>query len=354
MKLKRHKKIIILSVLIIALGIFAGVFWQIIDPQGTNIGQMGEMGTSAHRVNVLLVGADKRPGEEKYNTDAIVLASVDSENKRICLLSIPRDTKVRLKGIGDIKINAVVAQKGYDELKLVVRDLTGVSVDGYVETNFSGFKTIIDTLGGITVNVEKDMYYETGDKEDGYIHLHKGEQRLNGSQALQYARFRYDALADISRTARQQVIMKAVASEMFKLSTLPKLPVLIPQLAKCVQTDLNPTDMLKLAKTASSFKSDKILSQTLPGTFLDQNGVSYWSVDPVIAKRVVKDLFNGITTDKVINGENIDLLGQTDQSSVKSNGSSVPIAPGSPLDPNGSGSTGYRELERQKELGGGA
>jgi LCP family protein required for cell wall assembly len=94
--------------------------------------------------------------------------------------------------------------RGIEELQSIVSELTGVELDGYVLKNFNGFKDIIETLGGITVDVEKDMYYETGDKNDGYINLKAGVQRLDGSNALQYARFRHDETADIGRTANSK------------------------------------------------------------------------------------------------------------------------------------------------------
>lgn len=295
-----------------------------------------------NRVSVLLVGADQRPGIEEFNTDSLILASIDPTSQRISLLSIPRDTRVSIPGHSHIKINAVASLKGMQTLEKEVADLTGVPVAGYIQTNFSGFKQIIDTLGGITVDVEKNMYYETGDETDGYINLKKGVQRLNGSQALQYARFRYDALADISRTARQQVVLKAVADEMLQITTLPKLPWLIPQLNKAVQTNLSLSDMLKLSKVAVGFENVDIVSQTLPGKFRDLEGVSYWEVDPKDAQKVMRDLLQGITTAKVIEDQEVDLL----KPIVTTPSKPLPKVPGNHQDPNGQESTGYQEVEK--------
>ena len=289
------------------------------------------------RVSILLIGADQRTGDIKFNTDSLILASVDPETQRISLLSIPRDTRVSLAGHGYVKINAVAALTDLSTLQKCVEDLTGEAISGYVQTNFQGFKKVIDTLGGITVDVEKDMYYETGDVEDGYINLHKGVQRLDGSKALQYARFRHDALGDISRTARQQVVLKAVAKEMFQLKTLPKLPFLIPQLMQAVHTDLATKDVLTLAKVAVGFQSSNVTAQTMPGTFLDMGGVSYWKVDPIEVRKVVKNLFLGITTDKVIDQENVNLLKPVTPTPSKP----LPKVPGNSQDPNGQKSSGY-------------
>ncbi len=220
-----------------------------------------------------------------------------------------------------------------------VTELTGVPLDGYVLTNFDGFKSIVDTLGGITVYVEKDMYYETGDKTDGVINLKEGEQRLNGTTALQYARFRHDAMADIWRTARQQKVLKAAAKEMLQASTLTKLPKLIPQMMDAVETNLKLSDLLKLSKVAASFDSSNVVSQTLPGVGLYLDDLSYWEVNRDLAKEIVKNLLLGITTDKVIDNLVLDLLDPEIKSHI--------TVPGNPKDPNGTKSSGYQDFGDQ-------
>ena len=355
--MKRRKLLIGVTGLALLLIFIGALAWyalpgsKALKPKGAVPSKGGSLDAGLQgRVNVLLVGADQRPEESKYNTDSLILASIDPQTQHVYLLSIPRDTRVELDRRGYVKINAVAALAGLPQLEQVVADLAGVPVNGYIATNFAGFKEIIDTLGGITVDVEKDMYYETGDQEDGIINLHKGVQRLNGSQALQYARFRHDALADISRTARQQVVLKAIAKEIFQVSTIPKLPVLIPQLKKAVDTDLSAADLLKLARTAAGFQGSAVVSQTLPGRFLDLNGVSYWEVDPAEAKEVVANLWRGITTDKVINDETIDLLKPPLPTPAKP----LPKVPGNSADPNGQQSPSYHDVQWPADPGGGA
>lgn len=311
-----------------------------------------------NRVNFLLIGADQRPDEIKFNTDSIIFASVDPKTEQASLLSIPRDTRVALPRHGHVKITEVAALTDLPTLQETVEELTGEEISGYVQTNFEGFKKIIDTLGGITVDVEKRMYFETGDLEDGIINLRKGVQLMDGSHALQYARFRHDALADISRTARQQVVLKAVAKEMLKLSTVPKLPFLIPQLMEAVNTNLSTKDILALAKVAVGFDSEKVVAQTLPGSFQDIAGVSYWKVDPDHVKEVVANLFLGITTKKVIDQQTVDLLEPIivspkkplpkvpDSIPVPNVVKELPKVPGNSEDPNGEGSTGYEDTKK--------
>ena len=269
-----------------------------IDPNTGDVVVSEETNSSLDgRVTILLVGVDQRANENSktYNTDSLILASIDPMTEQISLVSIPRDTRVQIPKHGWDKINAAAMYGGLNTTVAVVQQLTGVKIAGYVKTDFQGFKGVIDTLGGITVDVEKDMYYETGDKEDGIINLRKGVQVLDGSKALQYARFRHDAYADITRTARQQVVLKAIAKKTMQAESIPKIPFLIPKFYNAVETNLPLTDLITLAKVAAKFDSAKLMSQTLPGYFLTIDEISYWGVDEAEVKKVVQDLFNGIT-----------------------------------------------------------
>lgn len=297
-KKKKLKKVFMIIALVIA-GIVAGTAaFAFYFAKGGNL--PGDSVNLNNRVSILLIGTDKRPGASSYNSDSIIVASFDPKTKLISLLSIPRDTRVTLPGSKSYcKINAVPMLKGIPELEKQVTELTGIELDGYVLTNFNGFKDMIDTLDGITIDVEKDMKYETGDKEDGYINLKAGVQELDGTKALQYARFRHDATADIGRTARQQKVLTAVGKKMLQPATILKLPELIPELMKAVETDLSLKDLLKLAGAAKSFEDATIVTQTLPGDAINLDGLSYWEVNRDAAKEVAQNLLLGKTTDKV-------------------------------------------------------
>lgn len=120
---------------------------------------------------------------------------------------------------------------------------------------------------------------------------------MNGDQALQYARFRHDQFADITRTQRQQTVLKAAGKEFMQLKTLPKLPWLIPQIYNMVETDLPLNKVMILANSAIHFNSNHIISQTLPGEFDTKNGISYWKVSPGRSRIVASQLFTeGKTT----------------------------------------------------------
>ena len=251
------------------------------------------------RLNLLLLGMDARTGETNSRTDSIIFASIDTQAKQAGMLSIPRDTRVQIPGYGQDKINAASTYGGPELAVKLVENLLGIPVDYYVSTNFSGFKDIVDTLGGVTIDVEKNMHYY--DPTDNFlIDLKKGEQRMDGDKAIQYVRFRMDALGDISRTQRQQKFLVALAKEMLQPSTIVKLPKLIPQLNKNVQTNLGLMDMFSLARAGKDLDNMNIVTQTLPGNFLDINGVSYWGVEPEKAKLVVASLLRGEKSGSVV------------------------------------------------------
>jgi LCP family protein required for cell wall assembly len=251
------------------------------------------------RLNVLLLGIDARRGETKARSDSIILASFDPGRRQAALLSIPRDTRVRIPGHGWDKINAATMYGGPDLARAVVGDLLGVQVEYHVLTNFAGFKEIVDTLGGVTIDVEEDMnYYDPADGQ--VINLRKGVQHLNGEKALQYVRYRGDPLGDITRTQRQQKFLVALAREMLQPATILKLPRLIPQLRESVDTNLGLSEMLALVRLAQGLENVDLVTQTLPGYFLNLDGVSYWYVDPGRARQVVAELMEGRSTPAVL------------------------------------------------------
>lgn len=261
------------------------------------------------RLNVLLLGIDARRGETMARTDTIILASVDPESKQMSLLSIPRDTRVNIPRHGWDKINSAAVYGGPQMSMRVVADLLGIPVKHYVLTNFSGFKDIVDALGGVTIDVERNMYHE--DITDGGIYrinLKKGVQRLDGDKALQYVRFRDYDLGDVDRTKYQQKFLVALAKEMLQPSTITKLPKLVPEINRYVDTNLSMSDMLTMASAARQLADGNIVCQTLPGRPLDTKEGSYWGVDPAEARQMVTNLFNGETTSTVV--MNTPLTGQ--------------------------------------------
>lgn len=254
-----------------------------------------------NRTNILLLGIDARPGEVNSRSDTMILVSVDPKLDKAAVISIPRDTRVNIKG-GLDKICAANVVGGPEYAVSTVEDLMGINIDYWVKMDFNGFKNIVDTLGGVTVTVPQRMY-----KPSEGINLQPGTKKLDGSEALAFVRFRDYVMGDIERTAQQQVFMKALADEVLQPKTIAKLPRLIKELNKYVETNMKATDMLRMASWAPGFNADSIVSQTLPGSFYDQvdeNGhllQSYWQVDRQKVANLLETMFDGETVAVVQN-----------------------------------------------------
>ncbi len=248
------------------------------------------------RTKILLLGVDARPGEKNARSDTMILLTIDPQLDKAAVVSIPRDTKIELQGGGTEKICAVNYLGGPKGAVEAVEKLMDTKIDHYVEMDFNGFKEIVDILGGVTLNVPQRMYKPTED-----IDLYPGTQKLNGRQALAFVRFRDYITGDIQRTAAQQEFLKALAGEMLKPKTLTKLPSLLRQLDKSVDTNLKKSDILRLASWAPGFSSDSIISQTLPGYFYDERDeyghliCSYWIADKKSLPKLLDNMLAGET-----------------------------------------------------------
>lgn len=303
-KLRRKTPFVIFCLLLLALVaagcvMAKGYFFPDQDASPTDFVKDDGKG---RRMNVLLLGIDAREGETMARTDTIILASVDTKTKQMALLSIPRDTRVRIPGYGWDKINSASAYGGPELTMRVVSDLLDIPVRYYVLANFSGFKNIVDALGGVTIDVEQNMYHE--DEENGYayqINLAKGVQRLDGDKALQYVRYRGYVSGDIERTQHQQKFLMALAREMMQPGVILKLPALAPEIYRYVKTNLNPGDIYQMAMAAKKLEGTKMLAQTLPGRNINIGDGSYWGVDPEEARLALAKLLNGETVEVVMN-----------------------------------------------------
>ncbi|MGZ9586816.1 LCP family protein [Paenibacillus marinisediminis] len=201
------------------------------------------------RVNILLLGADVRglKSNESPRTDTMMIASIDPKTKKATLMSILRDTYLTIPEYGNDRANAAYSYGGHKLAMQTLSNWTGLDIQYYIYTDFQGFIKLIDALGGIEFEVEKDMHYTSkADGKEYDINLKKGLQKLNGESALQYVRFRYDALSDFSRTKRQRELLTAVAQEMKSTWSIIQLPYLINQISPYVDTNLTVDDMIKL------------------------------------------------------------------------------------------------------------
>ena len=194
------------------------------------------------KITVLMMGSDRREGEEQSRSDTLMVAFVDLDQKQIRLLSMPRDTYVTIPTTGEqTKINHSYAYGGVDLVKQTLESNFGIKCDYYMDVDFQGFIDVIDALGGITLDVPRDMYYP-----DEGIDLTAGVQDLDGSKALQFCRFRSDGQGDLGRIDRQQAFLVAMKEKMFSAGTLLKIPDICSAVMENMQTDFTGTQILQI------------------------------------------------------------------------------------------------------------
>jgi LCP family protein required for cell wall assembly len=234
------------------------------------------------QVSVLLVGLDHVPAT-KYDpgtirrSDSVLLATTDFDTKQIRIVSVPRDGWVQhwrggsqhgWEKLGHSYAYGQQADKdnplaGINCTKETVEHLLDVPVDFYVVIQFEGLVQLVDALGGLTVDVEKDMKYT--DRAGGlFIDLKKGTQHLTGEQVVQYARFRHDAASDIARMGRQQKVIKLILVELRKPEHLAQLPQLSQLFAESVLTNLSLDQLLAIVQHLDEYNADGIETMTLP------------------------------------------------------------------------------------------
>ncbi|MGY5341828.1 LCP family protein [Paenibacillus glucanolyticus] len=251
------------------------------------------------RINILLIGGDSR-GDDAGRSDTMLVASIDPVTKRAHLFSLLRDTYVEIPGHGKGRLNSAFAYGGIELTRQTIGDLLDMPIHKYVYTDFVGFIALVDSLGGVDIEVEKDMYYTSkADKHMYDIDLKQGLQHLDGKMALQYVRFRHDAKSDFARTERQRILMTEVAKKMQTTNSLIKLPGILDSIAPYIETDLSPKEMLKLMALGFDVNLDKIDQQQLPPFSLLSNEkvgrAQVLGVDKNKLQAYVKQLFENDT-----------------------------------------------------------
>lgn len=221
--------------------------------------------------SVLLLGVDAnysrkgQPVMANTRTDTIILAYIQPWKRRVDMLSVPRDTKVAIPGYGMQKINAAHVYGGPQLAREMVREVTGIMPKHYLRINFNGFKEIVDALGGVEIEVEKALHYDDN-AANLHIHLQPGVQRLNGTEAMGYVRFRHDALGDLGRIPRQQKFLRALVKQVLRPASLVKLPKVISIIKQNTDTDLSTFELVSLAVWGTIIGPNNVYSWTMPGT----------------------------------------------------------------------------------------
>lgn len=258
---------------------------------------------------VLLLGSDARDGWEDINeenagerTDSIMVARVDEKAQSVSIISVPRDLRVKVPGHGYQKINSVIGFGGYNLLVSILNDMLDIKINYYAIVYFQNFLNLVDTLGGVTVEVPEGTASPEG------VILPVGDAvELNGEQALILARCRHGwpkdqgvyALGDYQRTLNQRNLIKAIAKGVLS-QDVTSLPGLISELSKSIETNMSADRIISLALNMHGMDADSMQSAQLPigGATIGGSweGVMYQDVFKVMDSNFVngRPLYEGL------------------------------------------------------------
>jgi len=226
---------------------------------------------------ILLLGND---GENisSGRTDTILVGIVNPKKQKISLLSIPRDTRIPIAGHDRVdKINSAYNYGVATTIK-TVEDFLQIPISYYATVNFNGFQDVVNELGGVTVDVEKDLTFHDRIKMR-YFTLHKGTQHLTGYEALNYARFRGDAEGDFGRNRRQQQVISAILDQSLDFRNITKITSLLDILGDNAKTDLSLKEIAKLAVKFRNLDGSDVETVKLTAYPKMIDGISYVLVD---------------------------------------------------------------------------
>ncbi len=257
---------------------------------------------SQRTLNILLLGTDARPDDtEPTRTDAIVVVRLDRDSGRVSMLSIPRDLWVSYPSGGEGRINAAyaVGEKKYGPgggaalAKSTVGKLIGVNIDQFVLINFEGFKTLIDRLDGIVVDVPvaiSDPAYPTDDYGTISVSFEAGPQMMDGERALIYARTRH-ADNDFGRNQRQQLVLMSIFNRILDRGLLEQLTSVddyTGALRGYVQTDMSRSTMLALVGFARDVNINNVLRYAIDSsTIVELSPPATFAAEPRSLRRIV-------------------------------------------------------------------
>ena len=244
-------------------------------------------------IQILLIGQDRREGEERARSDSMILCTFRKDTKELYLTSLLRDLYVQIPGHQDNRLNAAYALGGMPLLNETLEHNFGIQVDGNVEVDFTRFSGIVDLLGGVTLELRADeaalLNKSMGCK------LSEGENLLTGEQALQYARIRsLDSDGDFSRTNRQRNVITAMVQSCRDAGLFTLLSVM-DEVLPLIATDMSRRELLSLARELFPLLPRlTIVSQHLPadGTYTDRTirGMAVLVADMDAARKLLEGI----------------------------------------------------------------
>lgn len=288
-KKRRLKKIPVIITVIVLMFVGYGSYlaYQTLQAASDSYDDLGrekselrdkEVTISNDPVSILIMGVEDYASEyDRGRTDTLMVATFNPDDKRLQLLSIPRDTKVEIVGKDMVdKINHAYAYGGKEMTIETVENFLDIPIDYYATVNFEAFKNIVDILGGITVDVPFDFEQNSDDRVAEKLQFYEGEMELDGRHALAYARMRMsDPLGDIGRNQRQQQVIKAIIDKALSPGTVTKIDDLVNEVGRNVETNMRISEGLAFLKKYSDFDVSNIEQIKLETHSEMINGIHY-------------------------------------------------------------------------------
>lgn len=221
---------------------------------------------------VLLLGNDKRPGEVNARADTIIVAKIDPDAGKVWMLSIPRDTRVQIPGHGTQKINAANFYGGPALMIDTVEEFLGVPINHYMDIDFAGFIKVVDSLGGVWVDVDTAIDDPKASSHGEYVNgkftgqvIDPGYQLLDGDHALTFVRSRDFPDADFTRMRHQQMFFKALADQATKFGNVLKIPGMVKDIAQYMSTDMGIGPIIDVAVALKDMGGANVQTATVDG-----------------------------------------------------------------------------------------
>lgn len=255
---------------------------------------------------ILLLGVEKSKYEKHGRSDSIMLALVQPKSKQLMLVSIPRDTYIHIPNHGYDKLNRSFQLGGAELTKETITQWLDLKINHTASIDYGNFEKMVDLIGGIEMNVDRSMSH-------GNVSIEEGQQKLSGSEALLFVRFRKSGDgkhdSDYKRTERQRQLLSNLTSELVKNRSILQSFQLLHSLIKTVETTLPLQQIISYGHHYSDFSSENIITLSFKGTGDKRNGLWYeiLSEDEIREKR---DLINNFLEGKEIEVENNDLPSQ--------------------------------------------
>ncbi|WP_188206924.1 LCP family protein [Alkalibacillus aidingensis] len=328
-RFRRRIKIFISVVLIFAVAFVGYIYYEYQQGKRAAEAEMGESydpdrseedrenfegaeSSESNETNVLILGVDAENGGSP-RTDTIMIGQYDPDEDRAKLVSIMRDTYVSIPGYSDNKINSAFAYGGPELLRQTIKENFDIDIHYYAMVNFKGFESIVDTVSpdGVEIDVEKRMQYSDWAGEVN-IDLYPGVQKLNGSDLLDYARFRADHENDFGRVRRQQQVISALKEEILSFTGVSRLPRAVGTLEPYVDTNMGTSTIISILTDYFRDTPDEIETFRIPveGSYSDasyNHAGSVLEIDQEQNKEALKEFLGKSEDQDVDDTEDDDL-----------------------------------------------